>query len=295
MVAPPRPVLFGEMLFDRFPDGTSVLGGAPLNVALHLQGFGLAPLLVSAVGADPLGERILAHLEARGMDASGVTVDRDRPTGTVDVVLADGEPTFTIRPTVAWDFISCDHVAPLATGLLYHGSLALRRPASRGALERLKKRLDAPLFLDVNLRAPWWSGSDVRAFIAGAHWIKLNDAELATLSDAGDEATAARELLDLGDAELLTVTRGAAGAAAYPRDGAPQEVLPTAGTTTVVDTVGAGDAFAAVLITGLLGDWPLKTTLDRAQTFASRIVGCRGAVPDDPALYRETLASWENA
>ncbi|HEY5791215.1 MAG TPA: PfkB family carbohydrate kinase, partial [Gammaproteobacteria bacterium] len=208
-----RPVLFGEVLYDCFPDGSTVLGGAPLNVALHLQAFGLQPLLVSAVGVDGLGEQLLARLEARGLEAAGVQVVPGHPTGTVEVSLADGEPSFAIRPEVAWDYVAADRVAaPARTGLLYHGSLALRRPATRVALARLRERLAAPVFLDVNLRAPWWSRDAVRALVAGARWVKLNHDELAQLAAAGDEATAAGELLALGDIELVVVTRGARGA-----------------------------------------------------------------------------------
>ena len=290
---PGRPLLVGEVLFDRFPDGSSVLGGAPLNVALHLQAFGQAPALVSAVGADPLGEALLQRAAAAGLDAGNLQVTRAHPTGTVDVALAGGEPTFTIRPDVAWDHVAWDRVTPPErVGLLYHGSLALRTVAARTGFARLRARLGAPVFLDVNLRAPWWSRDAVRELVAGARWVKLNDGELTALAD-GDEATAAGELLALGDVELLVVTRGAAGAAAYAIDGTCREVVPEATAGHVVDTVGAGDAFASVLICGLLGGWPLDTTLARAQAFASRIVGCRGAVPADPAVHATTLAAWE--
>lgn len=293
---PTCPVLFGEVLFDNFPDGSKVLGGAPLNVALHLQAFGLAPLLLSAVGADPLGEQILARIEAAGLDDRGIGADPHHPTGTVDVTLANGEPTFSIRPDVAWDFIASDQVTlPGAAGLLYHGSLALRRVAARATFERLRKRLAAPVFLDVNLRTPWWSRDEVRELATNARWIKLNHDELAALTDTTDEAQAARQLLDLGMAELVVVTRGGAGTAAYTRTGESRTVTPGNTDIKVIDTVGAGDAFASVLICGLLDDWPLEVTLDRAQAFASRIVGCRGAVPDDPALYTETLTAWQEA
>ena len=291
---PDPPVLFGEVLFDRFPDGSTVLGGAPLNVALHLQGFGLAPRLLSAIGADLLGERILARMEAAGLDTSGIGVDPHHPTGTVDVALADGEPTFTITPDVAWDFIDVSR-APGRAALLYHGSLALRRAAAGNAVDRLRARLGAPVFLDVNLRDPWWSRETVRERLATARWIKLNHDELAALADGADEPERAAALFGLGDIERVFVTRGAAGAAAYRRDGSRVEVAPDPDSVTVIDTVGAGDAFASVLICGLLRGWTLEEMLARAQAFASRIVACRGAVPDDPVLHATTLATWENA
>ena len=65
--------------------------------------------------------------------------------------------------------------------------------------------------------------------------------------------------------------------------------------TPVVDTVGAGDAFTSVMLLGLVRDWPLDITLRRAQDFASRIVGQRGAVVQDPAFYAEFISAWDLA
>ena len=63
----PRPVIYGEVLYDRFPDGRSVLGGAPFNVAWHLQGFGLSPLMLTAVGNDQPGLQIRERMQQWGM------------------------------------------------------------------------------------------------------------------------------------------------------------------------------------------------------------------------------------
>ena len=134
----------------------------------------------------------------------------------------------------------------------------------------------------------------MRELLGTARWVKLNHDELAALADGPEEATRATALLGLSDLELVVVTRGADGAAAYPCDGAPIEVAPERAVE-VLDTVGAGDAFASVLICGLVRGWPLATTLERAQAFASRIVACRGAVPDDPGFHATTLAAWEKA
>ncbi len=86
------PVIFGEVLFDRFPDGNSVLGGAPFNVAWHLQAFGARPLLISSVGDDELGAEIRQTMQDWGMDDSGLQTDAAHPTGTVEVSFNAGEP-----------------------------------------------------------------------------------------------------------------------------------------------------------------------------------------------------------
>lgn len=62
--------------------------------------------------------------------------------------------------------------------------------------------------------------------------------------------------------------------------------------TRVVDTVGAGDAFASVCILGLHSDWPYGLIIERAQRFAAVLVGSRGATLDDPELYNALLAEW---
>ena len=67
-----RPIIFGEVLFDCFPDGSRVLGGAPFNVAWHLQAFGAEPLFVSRVGNDPMGRKIRDAMLQWGMDTSGL-------------------------------------------------------------------------------------------------------------------------------------------------------------------------------------------------------------------------------
>jgi len=79
---------------------------------------------------------------------------------------------------------------------------------------------------------------------------------------------------------------------AFSSDGQSAATRPGAGNT-VVDTVGAGDAFTSVTILGLLQDWPLQQTLDRAQTFASAVVGVRGATVQDRDFYRPFLEQWE--
>ena len=63
-----RPLVFGEIVFDEFDDGEHRAGGAPLNGAWHLRGFGLDPVLISRVGADALGGLVLERLRVAGLD-----------------------------------------------------------------------------------------------------------------------------------------------------------------------------------------------------------------------------------
>jgi fructokinase len=287
--------VFGEVLYDVFPDGQQVLGGAPFNVAWHAQAFGLAPHFISRVGNDAEGDRIIAAMRNWGMHLDGLQQDAEHPTGRVRVSLtADNEPSYEIVSDSAWDFIDSDMLPPCGDcGLLYHGTLALRNAVSRRALEALKGAAAGATFIDVNLRAPWWDRERVIAYLDGVRWTKLNHHELELLAPGAAGMDAAIERFMRRHApELLIVTRGGAGALAVSNTGEKAHAAPDR-SHPVVDTVGAGDAFAAVVLLGLLRGWPLPVIMRRAQTFASAIVGRRGATVGDMAFYQPFIDHWE--
>jgi len=293
-----RPLVFGEVLFDRFEDGGAVLGGAPFNVAWHLQGFGHAPLFVSRVGDDEAGRQILEQMHAWRMDTRGVQLDSHHPTGSVNVRLRDGQPSYDIVPDQAYDHVAREPLSALLSevecSLLYHGTLAARQPVSRDTLFGLTAEGDLPVFVDVNLREPWWDTLLVERALRGATWIKLNDDELETLSDgdAYDLQAEAETLRRNAGARLLIVTRGAAGACLADAGGVACHGPPPV--HDVVDTVGAGDAFSAVVIFGLDQGWSTPQILHRALAFAAAICRQRGATAADPALYQRFMDQWNN-
>lgn len=289
-----RCTIFGEVLFDRFPDGNSVLGGAPFNVAWHLQAFAQQPLFISRVGRDDLGASIRASMNAWHMDLSGLQWDDHHPTGTVAVSIDRGEPSYDIVSEQAYDFIAADELAGKpCRGLLYHGTLALRQRQSGQALAALKASHQGAIFMDVNLRAPWWQRDQVLELIGDADWVKLNHHELQALSSStGDIEADLRAFRERYDLTGLVVTRGKGGAKAVDRYGEIVSVVP-AEALSVVDTVGAGDAFASVMLLGISSAWPMPLTLTRAQEFASALVGQRGATVGDPLFYQQFIRSWQ--
>lgn len=290
-----QPVIFGEVLFDCFPDGTQVLGGAPFNVAWHLQGFGLLPVLISRIGNDQEGLKIMQAMTDWKMVTRGLQLDQKRSTGTVKVSLENGDPTFSISTEDAYGHIEgVFSSVPDEVPLLYHGTLALWHPEAQKVCKELKHHCHAPVFIDVNLRNPWWERKQVLSTIEGASWLKLNEEELGLLYlkhySAEEKAKALIEDFHL---KVLILTKGSRGATIFLKEGDKVEITPEP-QNIVVDTVGAGDAFSAVFILGILSDWSMDKTIRHAQEFASFVVGQRGAITADPTFYTEFVEKWSS-
>jgi fructokinase len=283
----------GETLWDLFPDG-AVWGGAPGNVACHAAGLGAAAAMVSSVGRDDLGDRGIATLESLGVDCRHVQRDGLHPTGTVNVLLdAGGDARYEFASDVAWDHLAWDpaleDVAAGAAAVCY-GTLGQRAALSRETIRRfLHEARGALRVFDVNLRQHFHSPGVLRESLALADALKLNDEELPTVAaacgiDAADPVTAAHDLAARHGLRLVAITRGAAGSVLVA-EGRTSELPARA--AAVVDTVGAGDAFTAAMIVGLLRGRPLDAIHDHASRLAAFVCGQRGATPPIPASLRE--------
>lgn len=302
----PAVLLFGELLVDCFPD-REVSGGTPFNVARHLIGLGggagLDPVLVTRIGKDERGRRLLETIQAAGLAIDGVQQDSLHLTGQVNITL-DGDTgghQFEIVPNQAWDFIHAD-MARLA-GLshrpqwVYFGTLA-QRGASRFALRALLRTTHAKGFLDINLRDPWVRKDVLRWSLGKAEIVKMNEEELSRvagmlgLGSAPPRALGER-LIDAFNIHQLLVTQGGKGAwllddgSGYFHSRTAEPIIDP------VDSVGAGDAFAAVFILGLTQGWPVGQTLERAHRFAGEVCRLRGAIPDSADFYRPFIAAWQ--
>ncbi len=270
--------IFGEVLFDHFPGGEKVLGGAPFNVAWHCQAFGLQPTLISRIGCDEEGDEIVAAMQEWGMTIRALQRDEEHPTGKVEVSFDQEEPSYDIVADSAWDFIEHEQMPDFSnTSLLYHGSLAFRQAVSHRCLHRLLNSA-CKRFVDVNLRPPWWDKAQIQKMLDGASWVKLNRQEQQDLN------------VESVDAELI-LTAGEKGAEWISVGDKRLSVMPD-NTMTVVDSVGAGDAFCSVVLLGIFRQWPIKQTMKRAQQFASAVVGIRGATSRNAGFYQQFIDQW---
>jgi len=300
-VTPPSPVIFGEVLYDHFADGSVVLGGAAFNLAWHLKGFGLEPLLISAVGDDLLGEKVRHSMQQWQMNCDGMqTVTA--ATGTVNVSIINDEPHFEIVENQAYDFIdgvrAQQAIASLpCSSLLYHGTLGIRHAESYAALNKLRSDLSLPFYFDINLRPPWYCEGVIEEALQQASWLKVNEGEFQYLQQLlkldDDDERAAIALQARYELKSLLITRGAAGAAVISgmiEGGVIKQH--SSQTSTLVDTVGAGDAFSAVVIYGLTVGWQWPQIVKRAVAFASAICGERGGVFKSQRDYDHFIQQW---
>ncbi|HAK93907.1 MAG TPA: carbohydrate kinase [Planctomycetes bacterium] len=277
-------ITIGEVLWDLFPDGKK-LGGATFNLAFHARQLGVAAGAVSRVGADGLGEEILAAAERAGLPRELLQVDPALPTGTVAVALdPEGKPAFTITRDVAWDAIAFEpalaEALPHARAIAF-GSLAQRSAASRATIRAAVERSGAAIKLcDINLRPPFVDRNVIRWCLAAATHLKINDDELRALADIaglrGDEAASCRQLAREFDLEAVCVTKGAAGCAAYA--GGEEWHVPGI-KVKVADTVGAGDAFAAGFAAELLAGRNPGAAARFANAIGALVASKPGATP----------------
>jgi fructokinase len=281
-------VIWGELLWDRFPDGDR-LGGAPANVAWHLGQAGGWAQLVTRVGGDADGQRAITALEDL-VDTSLIQIDPERATGEVTVRLEGGEPRYTLHAGRAWERIACTEAAAAAiasAGVFVYGTLSQRTPEGLAEWRRAADVASRCLRVcDLNLRPGDPNAPVVAEALAAADLIKVNDKELATLADwLGWPDPLARLLRQ---SRFVAVTHGAAGSTLYGDDATVE--LPGFPAAPGGDNVGCGDAYLAILIHGLVSGWDLAASGRAASRWAAAVAGVRGATPRfDDARVAELL------
>lgn len=278
----------GEALFDCFDDRT-VMGGAPLNATLiaHLIGrqFGLDATIVSRIGRDPLGDRLVETLRSRGLDGAYLQIDPNAPTGRVRVEMVDGEPRYEIIRNVAWDSLAWNDalatLAPRAAGVTF-GTLGQRSQTSRETIQRfLEAAHHAVRLFDVNLRQSFYDADVLRRSCELAHAIKLNSDELRVVAEQlslgdGNPVESLRRQFDL---RAVVLTHGARGTELITDEGSFRGAVPRFPAEPGADPVGAGDACGAACLVGFVLGWPPQRIVTAANRVGAYVASRRGATP----------------
>ncbi len=277
-------LVFGEALWDLFPDGMK-LGGAPLNFAYYFKKAGANPMLISAVGRDKKGQEALQAIRHLGLETCHIQTN-ERPTGTVAVELQGRSHRFKPAENTAWEYIQYPEDTDLiqkASGL-YFGTLSRVSVHNRQVLDMLlKKSKDRSRFMDINMRKRFWTRDDILFLLQQTDYLKMNHYEAGVLKQLGlingwrIEALA-QDLLRRYPLKACCITLGKQGAVAADM----HSTVRVAGIPARPggDAVGAGDAFGAFFLAGLLKGWPLLQAVQKANQIGSRVASCRGAIAD---------------
>ena len=283
-----RVVGIGELLWDLMPTGKQI-GGAPANYSYHAGALGANARTISRVGNDALGHELLSQLNALSVSISCVQVDDSLLTGTVAVEIdAGGQPCFHITPEVAWDHLQVTPealiVASSADAVCF-GTLAQRDAVARRSIRALvaASPSEALRIFDVNLRQQQFSPVLIEESLLLATVLKVNDLELPQLAVmfglTGSVHAQMVQLADRWQLRAVALTRGAQGSALLTEHGWSEH---PGVRVTVVDTIGAGDAFTAAMTIGLLSGWALDDVSAQANRVAAFVASAVGGTPPLP-------------
>ncbi len=271
----------GEILWDIFPDGKKA-GGAPVNFVYHATLSGMDGYAVSAIGDDLLGEEIIELIKQINVKHRIERVSQ--PTGTVQVKLKEGNPTYTITENVAWDFIpfneSIKELA-LKTDAVCFGTLAQRSTTTKNTIRNFLSFVDNKAYkiLDLNLRSPFYTDELINESIKLCNILKINDEEFAHLRrlyklTSMDDDLASEWMIKSFNLKYLILTAGADYSTIYTEQEKSYMVTPK---VDVVDTVGAGDSFTGAFTAAILNGKDLETAHKAAVERAAKVCTIAGA------------------
>lgn len=276
---------FGEVLWDTF-GYEKTAGGAPMNVARHLVQQKVKTAFASRVGNDYSGEELAVFLKDNGLYSDLIQHDEKLPTCEVTVQLdQDNQATYIIPQPVSWDNIQVSDsliAAGKKSQVMVFGSLACRNPTTRNTLRAILDESAATKIFDVNLRPPHFELSTIELLAAKADIIKMNEEEATLLIGSSSGKKLQQKIIEFQKTyhnHTIIITRGSNGAMIWHDEKFYEHPGIKVNT---VDTVGAGDAFLATFIAGLLNGLSMPRVLESACTISAFVTTQRGANPVYP-------------
>lgn len=283
----------GEILFDIYPTSKK-LGGAPLNFLYHIFKLTGHGNIVSRVGKDILGKNIFEFLANNKIPVEHIQEDHLHPTGVATVSLNEkSEPAFIIDEDRAYDFIErtilLNKLIYEETDCLYFGTLAQRSKTSRETIQSLFNR-NIIYFCDLNIRQKFYSKEIIEASLKAVDILKVSADELKLLNDIFFKENFETELISKKiitkfNIDILAVTLGGEGSLILKKEESNHYKSKP---VEIIDTVGAGDAFASVFCIGCLQNWKLEKINKLANDFAAEVCKINGALPENDEIY-ETM------
>jgi fructokinase len=290
----------GEILIDIFP-GYKRIGGAPFNFAYHMLKMGMPVYFITKIGKDIIGRDIINFLDLNGFDTRHVQQDASHETGNVMVTLdSQGNPVFDILKDMAYDYIDFDSrisaTLQQTPDLIYFGTLAQRTEHGYKTIQRIisSRGPNTRCLYDVNLRPDCYSQKIVEASLRQCDIVKMSAEELEIIKTmfgfSNSNRTFIDDLMENFGIEMISLTKGKDGSELFTSAGSYQlkhDPIEIKG-----DTVGAGDAYTAMLALGYLNRWQPEQILEKATGLAERVCSIKGALPKETDFY-DTLIDHE--
>lgn len=280
----------GEILFDIYGD-IKTIGGAPFNFIYHINRFMDNTIFISAIGKDNEGKKIFNFLLDENISTEFIKINQTKPTGRVIVELNEDKiPEYNIKTDVAYDFIELSENEKnkiLKTSqMIYFGSLCQRNEVSRKTIQSLFNT-EALLFCDINLRQNYYSKKIIEDSLNSCNILKLNETELDLITNLCFKESQSylknvTNILTKYNIDYISVTKGNNGADIFSKNGSvsyKSEII------NVVDTVGAGDAYSAILALGILNNIEIDKTNSLATSFAAEVCKQKGALINNSKIY----------
>jgi fructokinase len=281
--ARPQVICYGEILWDLLPSG-EVPGGAPMNVAYHLNKLGHPPAIITRIGKDERGSKLLELLHGKNISTEYVQEDKLLPTGIVYATPnAQHEMEYDIVAPVAWDVIEWDDkFKSLFDDSTYFvfGSLIARTLTSKDTLFKLLA-IAKNKVLDINLRPPHYKKVLIVDLLSKSDIVKMNVHELELISSWFNDSTKTEDRMKLVserfNLKTLIVTQGGDGALLLIND----SIYSHQGFKVIVqDTVGSGDSFLAAVIAGLIDKRDPGDILEYACAVGALVTSRKGGWPE---------------
>ncbi len=274
---------FGEVLWDVFPTG-QFIGGAPLNFAAHLAKMGQDAYILTSVGNDDLGTKTIQNIKDFGVNPDYISVLNALETGKCLVTL-DGNkvPKYNLLNNVAYDNIFGENISD-DFDVLYFGTLALRNDFNRTSLNNLlNKHNFKDVFVDVNIRPPFFSKETVEFAVKNATILKISDEELPVISEILDidfKTDFVKHLCEkYRNLKLVIITLGGKGSYCFESEN-NREYRAEPVKVSVNSTVGAGDSFSAAFLHRYLSGQDIQNCLEFASKISAFVVSKTEAIPD---------------
>lgn len=319
--------LYSQDIGKAMPDVRNVgayLGGSPLNIAVGAARLGTSAALVTAVGDDQVGDFILAGLEREGVDTDYIPRKAGHRSSAVLLAVQppDRFPITFYRDNAADVQLGIDDMQAVpfedARAVVVNGTALAQEPGRSATLSACERAHGAgvPVFLDLDFRANQWHdvrafGLNIRSLLSNVDVVIGTEEEInaAMLTDPADITirhsqvtapeirgdVAANTAALLARVPTVVVKEGERGCTVHAREGAlsvpgfPVEVL---------SVLGAGDAFAAGLITGRLRGWDWYRSARLGNACGAIVVtrlGCADFTPTQAEVdaFVEEKGGWQ--